>query len=180
MTAADGTMDTHVEMASPERAYPVARAAGLAPLIRGNAAEGQELRRVPDASVEALRRAHLTRLLQPRRWGGLEADMHTHFEVVAKIAEACPSTGWVLGVLQIHSWLAAKFPETAQAEVYADDPDARIAAVPTPRGKAVPAAGGYRLSGFWPFASGCDHATWLMLGARVDGGDEAKIGRAHV
>ena len=39
----------------------------------------------------------------------------------------------------------------------------------------MPAEGGYRLSGRWPFASGCTHATWYKAAARVEGagGDES-------
>ena len=36
-----------------------------------------------------------------------------------------------------------------------------------PRGKATPAEGGYVLNGFWPFASGCQHSQWLLLGAQI-------------
>lgn len=147
----------------------VARAAGLVPLLRENLEVTHGQRRVAPVNVEALTDAGLFRLLQPKRWGGLESDMRTHIEVVSKIAEGCSSTSWVLGVLQIHSWLAAQFGGEAQADIYADNPDARIAAVLTPRGVATPAEGGFMLAGFWPFASGCDYAEWVMLGARVEG-----------
>jgi hypothetical protein len=36
-----------------------------------------------------------------------------------------------------------------------------------PRGKARAVAGGYRLDGFWPFASGSQHADWLLLGTEI-------------
>jgi len=32
------------------------------------------------------------------------------------------------------------------------------------RGDATPVDGGWRLSGFWPFGSGIDHAGWVILG----------------
>lgn len=151
----------------------VEKAERLIPILKENRRDTLSGRRVADANVAAMIEAGLFRMLQPRRWGGFETDIRTHLDVVAKISEGCPSTGWVLGVLQIHSWLAAQFPDTAQTEIYADDPDARIAAVLTPRGTATRAEGGCTLSGFWPFASGCDHAQWLMLGARVEDGPDS-------
>ncbi len=39
-------------------------------------------------------------------------------------------------------------------------------AVP-PSGAAETLADGYRLSGRWHYSSGCEHADWLILGARV-------------
>ena len=41
------------------------------------------------------------------------------------------------------------------------------AGVFAPAGRAEVEAGGYRLSGRWPFASGCENASWLMGGGLV-------------
>jgi alkylation response protein AidB-like acyl-CoA dehydrogenase len=70
-------------------------------------------------------------------------------------------------VWQQHSWIVAHFPERAQDETLGADPNFHIAAVLSPRGKAKKVEGGYVLSGRWPFASGCDHGWWTMLGAMV-------------
>ena len=72
-----------------------------------------------------------------------------------------------MGVIHAHSWLMASFPQAAQEETYGADPDTIISAVIAPRGEAKPVEGGYVLNGFWPFASGCQHAQFLLLGARI-------------
>jgi 3-hydroxy-9,10-secoandrosta-1,3,5(10)-triene-9,17-dione monooxygenase len=61
----------------------------------------------------------------------------------------------------------AHFPQAAQAETYGANPDAIISAVIAARGKARAVEGGYVLNGFWPFASGSEHANFLFLGAAL-------------
>jgi 3-hydroxy-9,10-secoandrosta-1,3,5(10)-triene-9,17-dione monooxygenase len=51
--------------------------------------------------------------------------------------------------------------------VWADDPATRMSSSYAPTGKATEAEGGYRLKGRWSFSSGCDHASWVLLGGIV-------------
>ena len=51
----------------------------------------------------------------------------------------------------------------------ADGPDALIASSFAPMGSLEEKEGGAVLSGYWSFASGVDHAHWLILGARRQG-----------
>ena len=151
----------------PSHEEIVASAASLVPSLRARAAEAERLRRLPDANVAAAREAGLLKVLQARRYGGLQMSLHTHIDVIAEIARGCGSTAWCMGVVHAHSWLVALFPEAAQEESYGANPNAFISAVIMPRGKARPVKGGFALSGFWPFASGCEHAQWLLLGAQI-------------
>jgi len=164
----------------PDHAEMVARARGVVPELRARAAEAERLRRLPDANIAALQRTGLLKVLQPRRYGGLQMSLHTHIDTIAEIARGCGSTAWCMGVMHAHSWLMGSFPEAAQAETYGADPDAIVAAVIGPRGQARPADGGYVLNGLWPFASGCEHADWLLLGAQVHGPGGAVIDGADL
>ncbi|MCW5774270.1 MAG: hypothetical protein KIT16_21690, partial [Rhodospirillaceae bacterium] len=146
----------------------VARAIALIPPLRERVAEADRLRRMPPANVEAVREAGLFKVLQPRRFGGYQMPLRTHIDTIAAVARGCASTAWCMGVIHAHSWLMAHFPAAAQEETYGADPDALISAVISPRGKAQAVAGGYRLSGFWPFGSGSQHSQWLFLGAVVE------------
>jgi len=145
----------------------VARAAQLAPRLAARAFETVRTRRMLPEIVALLRDAGLFRVLQPARWGGDEASLHRHLDVVEVVASGCGATGWCLGVMHAHAWLMGLFAEAAQRDVYGADPDARIAAVLAPRGTARRAGEDYIVSGFWPFCSGCHHAQWLILGAAV-------------
>ncbi|HET9896636.1 MAG TPA: flavin-dependent monooxygenase [Streptosporangiaceae bacterium] len=141
--------------------------AGLLPVLAERAQEAEDARAVPAESMKELEDAGFFRLLQPARFGGLEADPMVFYEAVRMIASACGSTGWVASVVGVHAWQLALFPEAAQREVWGEDPATRMSSSYAPTGRAQLADGGYQLSGRWSFSSGCGHATWALLGGIV-------------
>jgi len=145
----------------------VAGVRDLLPVLRERAQETEDARVVPADSVKTLEETGFFRLLQPARFGGLEAEPVTFLSAVRLIASACGSTGWVASVLGVHAWQLALFPPPAQQEVWGDDPAARMSSSYAPTGRAEAVAGGHRLTGRWSFSSGCDHAGWVLLGAIV-------------
>ncbi|MFI8306716.1 3-hydroxy-9,10-secoandrosta-1,3,5(10)-triene-9,17-dione monooxygenase oxygenase subunit [Streptomyces sp. NPDC085927] len=141
----------------------------LLPAIGERAVAADEARRIPESTVRELTGAGVFRMLQPARYGGLEADPADFYQVVREISAVCCSTGWVASVLGVHSWQLGLFPRRAQDDVWGDDPDARVSSSYAPVGRLTPVDGGYRLTGRWGFSSGCEHATWALLGALVVG-----------
>jgi len=142
----------------------VARAREIAPTLAERADHTAELRRIPDETMALLRETGLTRMLQPARWGGFEVEPTYLFETQIELASACPSTGWVFGVLEVHSWQLALFPLQAQEDVWGDDSDVLISSSYAPTGKVERVEGGFELSGRWSFSSGCDVCDWVFLG----------------
>ena len=143
----------------------------LLPALRARAADAEAQRKVPAESVKELQEAGVLRLLQPRRWGGREAHPTIFYRAVAMVASACGSTGWVSSVLGVHPWHLGLFSAQAQEDVWGDDPDTIASSSYAPVGRATPVDGGFRFSGRWSFSSGCDHATWNLLGGLVIGED---------
>jgi len=143
----------------------------LLPALRGRAAEAEAQRKVPAESVKELQQAGVLRLLQPKRYGGREAHPVVFYRAVASVASACGSTGWVTSVLGVHPWHIGLFADEAQRDVWADDQDTLISSSYAPVGRAKAVDGGFRFSGRWSFSSGCDHATWVLLGGLVVGED---------
>ncbi|MER7605041.1 3-hydroxy-9,10-secoandrosta-1,3,5(10)-triene-9,17-dione monooxygenase oxygenase subunit [Nocardioides sp. NPDC127503] len=139
----------------------------LLPTIRERAEETERLRVVPESSVKELEEVGFFKLLQPARFGGLEADPVDFYTCVRDIASACGSTGWVSSVLGVHPWQIALFDDEAQQAVWGEDPDTRVSSSYAPMGKAAITEGGFNLSGRWSFSSGCAHATWVLLGGLV-------------
>lgn len=160
-------MDTAMPGAELHRDL-VDRAEAVAEELRMRASATEQMRRVPAENLERICDAGLLRVLQSQRNGGHELSMRAHLDVVAAIAEGCPATGWVLGVMHAHSWVMSHFPAVTQDEVYKNNPDTMISAVIGPRGKAIRQPDGtYVLNGFWPFGSGCENSEWLLLGAEI-------------
>ncbi len=148
----------------------------LLPALRERAPETEATRRLPEATVKDLLESGLLRALQPARWGGLEAEPLAFYEAAAEIATVCASTAWCLGVVGVHDWQLALFPEEAQDAVWKDDPTTRVSSSYAPTGRVTPVDGGYRLEGTWSFSSGCDFCEWVFLGGLLprDGGVEMR------
>jgi 3-hydroxy-9,10-secoandrosta-1,3,5(10)-triene-9,17-dione monooxygenase len=139
----------------------------LLPTFRERADEAERLRVVPEASIKELEETGFFRLLQPRRFDGLESDPVDFYRAVRDIASACGSTGWVSSVVGVHPWQVALFADEAQQAVWGTDTSTRLSSSYAPTGKAIQAEGGFTLSGKWSFSSGCDHCSWVLLGGLV-------------
>ncbi|WP_405914009.1 flavin-dependent monooxygenase [Streptomyces sp. NBC_00963] len=141
----------------------------LLPAIAERARATDEKGRIPDRTVRELTGAGVFRMLQPRPFGGQEADLVEFYEVIRAISAVCCSTGWVASVLGVHPWQLGLFPEQAQREVWGTDPDTLVSSAYAPVGRLTPIDDGYRLTGRWSFSSGCHYARWALLGALVIG-----------
>jgi alkylation response protein AidB-like acyl-CoA dehydrogenase len=142
-------------------------ALALRPLLEKNAAEAENIRRLPEENVHALQQAGLWKVQTPRRFGGLEAPLATKIEATAALAMGCPSTAWVFFILNICHWAASLYCDRAQREVWGGNRDARVCGVLPPWSKTKKVAGGLEVTGKWAFASGCAHADWAVLGIPV-------------
>lgn len=153
--------------AVPSRAELVSRAAAFAKSALARADKTEQARRVSEEAVEEMESYGLTSLLRPRRWQGFELDWRTFVDTVIAGSAGCGSEGWLLSLLNSHSWVLAQFPEKAQERVWGADPNARIASSFMPTGKAQVVKGGILLSGRWQWSSGVDVCNWALLGALI-------------
>ncbi len=143
----------------------------LLPAIAERAQTVDESRRVSDQTIRDMTAAGVFRMLQPARYGGLETSPVDFYEVVRAISGVCGSTGWVTSVLGVHPWHLALFDVKVQDEVWGQDTSTLVSSAYAPVGELVPVEGGYELSGSWRFSSGCDHASWALLGGLVVGAE---------
>ena len=148
---------------------PVEAARRLAPTAAELAPAAERDRRLAEPLVAALADAGLFRLCVPAAAGGLEAHPGTLVAAVRALAAGDAAAGWCVAIAATSGLVAGYLPEEAARAIYAE-PATVVAGVFAPKGRATPEPGGFRVSGRWPFASGCRHADWLMGGCVVDGG----------
>lgn len=128
------------------------------------AGQAEELRRLPQATIEEYRSSGLAELLMPARYGGAQAEFPAILDQVRRLAHGCASSAWTLGFYTLHNWMLALLPEQAQDEVFANGSTLCPAPL-APTGRAVPDGDGFRLSGRWSWATGVADADWILVGA---------------
>src|SRR5215472_5488997 len=140
------------------------RARGLIPLLAERAPAAAAARMLPAETIAEYHAAGILRILQPKRFGGMQGRFSLFSRIVEKLTYGCASSAWVYAVLAAHQWILAQYPEQAQIDVGGEDPLAVAASSLAPREAARRVPGGWRLSGRYPFSSGCDYAQWAIIG----------------
>jgi alkylation response protein AidB-like acyl-CoA dehydrogenase len=148
-----------------EERVPLGRARALIPALAERAPAAAAARRLPSETIAEYHAAGILRILQPKRFGGRQGRFSLFSRIVEELTYGCASSAWVYAVLAEHQWIIAQYPEEAQIDVWGDDPEAVASSSLAPRAAARRVAGGWRLSGRFPFSSGCDYAQWAILGA---------------
>jgi alkylation response protein AidB-like acyl-CoA dehydrogenase len=143
----------------------------LAPTITARAEEIEAARAVPRDLVDALRAAGAFRMYVPRSHGGDELPPLDVVAVIEELSRADGSVGWITTIGANSPAFFAHLPPDVYDEIYAHGPDVIQAGSLLPAGRAVRTADGYRFTGRWPFASGCEHADLISFSALVQDGD---------
>jgi indole-3-acetate monooxygenase len=152
----------------------IAISRSLEPLIRAHA-EALEEGRIPAVLVAAFYDAGVFKAMLPREVGGLEAEPVEWLQMIEELARVDASAGWLAF---IQSGIGLTFLDPERFERFRERAGGRlILAMSLGRlaGKAVRVAGGYRISGRWPFASGSPFATWLGGMSLVCGEDGSAV-----
>jgi 3-hydroxy-9,10-secoandrosta-1,3,5(10)-triene-9,17-dione monooxygenase len=153
--------------AAPTRETLLERARALIPVLKSRSEAATAARCLPKETIQDMQDAGFFQVLQPQRYGGYEHDPQVFFDVQMTLAEGCMSTAWVYGVIGVHPFQLGLFDPKAQADVWGKDDSTIISSSYQPVGKVERVEGGFKLSGRWGFSSGCDHCSWVFLGALI-------------
>lgn len=146
----------------------------LVPMIVARREEIERARRLPLPIVEALKQAGAFRMTMPRDWGGAEIDPLSQLRIIETLSAADASVGWCVMIGCDSGYLSGFLDQRVARELYPDI-DTVTACSLLPRGRAVKVDGGYRVSGHWPFSSGCQHSDWIIGGCLVYDGEQPRL-----
>jgi indole-3-acetate monooxygenase len=134
----------------------------LAPAIAARVAEIEAGRRIPPDLVEQLRSIGVFRMFVPRSHGGMELDFPSGLRIIETLSRIDGSVGWVAMIGNGAALMAPLLSRDLYDEIYRDGPNAIVGGSTQPAGSAESIDGDWRVNGRWPFASGCQHADWLL------------------
>jgi|SRR5215813_10460909 len=149
-------------------------ATALAPVIQACREEIERERRLPLPLVDALKKAGVFRMTMPRDWGGAELDPLSQLRIIEALSVADASVGWCVMIGCDSGYFSGFLDQQVAREMY-PDLDTITGSALTLTGRAVRVKGGYRVSGRWPFSSGCQHSAWLVGGCLVYDGDQPRL-----
>jgi alkylation response protein AidB-like acyl-CoA dehydrogenase len=136
----------------------------ILPLVRAGGDEGERERRLPRHVADAMAEIGICRMLAPRAAGGLEVDPITYLNVIEALSRAEGSAGWCAQVYTANSHLAGFLSTEIGWELYGKNPKSIMSGtLAAPYGHARVVEGGFRVTGRWPYGSGCDNADWVSF-----------------
>lgn len=146
----------------------------LASIGAEHAARSENERTLAPPVAEALAVSPIPSMLVPATLGGGERPPREMVAALDLIAQGDASSAWCAMVAATSGLVSAYVDPDFAREAFA--PPSVGGGVYAPMGRATLDGPDYILTGRWPFASGCRHATTLMGGAMIagDGGPEVK------
>lgn len=152
------------------------RIRSMSATLKARAAEFESARRLPDDVIKDLTGVGAMRMLVPAKHGGPAMRLPDALAVIEELARADGSVGWTVGQVTLAQLIFSSFPEAAREEIYASGPDALGAGAVAPKGRAADEDGHWRVTGQWPFVTGCPHAAWVYLTCVVVDGRAVRTG----
>lgn len=145
-------------------------ARALRPLLERFAAQNEASGRVADEVIKAVGATGAFSMAVPRRWGGLGASSRTMALYCAEIGKGCPSTAWVVSILNSTAWIGSKTSEPMQRKIFGNE-IGKICGPQVGGGKLVQHGGQHLVTGKWTYASACYHADWGLVPATGEDGE---------
>ena len=139
----------------------------LLPTIRAHTEAIERDCRLPQSLVDAMANAGVFRMLIPAVFGGDEVDVATMIAVIEEVATVDGAAAWCVMTAGSSGVISAYLDSDVAQEIYGSTPSVVTGGVFAPRGTAAVVQDGYRVTGRWPFGSGCEHSDWLLCNSVI-------------
>jgi indole-3-acetate monooxygenase len=136
------------------------------PVLRDHIGEGEELRRLPDATGAAVIDSGAFFAWVPKALGGHELPPGEFARLVEEISKVDSGAGFIVGNGNTNAYMMLALPEDGVREVFADR-RAVVVGGGFPPARATSVPGGYLVSGHAGFASGAHLASWVFAFAVI-------------
>lgn len=139
-------------------------------ILRAQAEKAEAADRPAEQSLHALRGDGVFALRTPQEYGGVWAGAESAARCLSDLGRSCPSMAWIAGTCVTSKNLAVRnFLDSSVRESLFADPDVLFCGSGVPAGLGERVAEGVRVSGRWPYVSGCEDAVWAGLALMVEG-----------
>jgi alkylation response protein AidB-like acyl-CoA dehydrogenase len=150
----------------------------LRPEIEAATVQAEEERTLPASIVARFRELGLFWLKTPAELGGRPLHPLAFADLVEQVSYYDASAGWALMIGCGSTGIAAGWlSDAGAARVFASGAPPIVAGQPhADKGRARRSDDGYVVSGRWSFASGVQHADWVLGAAKVEGANPEDLG----
>lgn len=115
-----------------------------------------------DEAKELLKQIGLLRINVPKEFGGTSLELRETLQVLSQLARLDASLAWIVMISLEGPILLSLFGGSVFKEIFQYSPDVYLASSSIPAGWALEDGEKLRVSGKWPFASGCLQADIYM------------------
>src|SRR3978361_1385706 len=95
----------------------LARREAVVPRLRERAAETEQLRQLPQATIDEALATGFLGAFRPQHYGGAGLGLSALANGARILAHGCTSSAWTLVFLAQHVWMVGKMPEPMQEEL---------------------------------------------------------------
>lgn len=140
----------------------VDRAKSMHSLLLRNAPLSEQRGELMPEVVAAIKDAEFHKIAVPRRWGGLSVSANALARVTAELAKGCPSTGWLVCIMNTAVWRQTVMSDASQEDMFSEGVPLFCGVGTMPGQPAKKVDGGYLIEdGRWAYATGSHHADYF-------------------
>lgn len=145
------------------------------PEVNAQSAAIEQARRLPQPLADKLAHAGLFRLLVPTIYGGIQAHPWAFFETLETLASGDGAVGWCAMIANTTGLLSASLESDWAETIYGTNLDVITVGVTAPIGRAEAMGDDLKVTGRWPFGSGCETAEWICGGVTIQDNGETRL-----